>query len=58
MSQNIRPEKIRKAAKYLCTEAKLFMDHGVVYDDTWKINPIEDQRIGRDVEQLHYFILG
>ena len=33
MSQNVRPEKIRLAARYLCTKGKLLQHYGIAYND-------------------------
>ena len=36
MSENVRPEKVREAAKYLCMNSSLFAEHGITYDPSWK----------------------
>ena len=45
MSQNVRPEKIRLAARYLCTKGKLLQHYGIAYKEEWtQEHPDEQQR--------------
>ena len=36
MSENIRPEKVRSAAEYLCSNAKLYKECGIKYNTIWE----------------------
>ena len=53
MSQNVRPEKVRVAAHYLCTNGKLLQRHGIVYDEDWTEEPHPEEQQGCKCE---YFI--
>ena len=49
MSQNVRPEKVRKAAQYICSNSKLFIEHGIEYDPAWDITDTQSNEDNTDI---------